>query len=1336
MNRITVLKILSFIVAITTLSFGQINVLESTQSVVRLQWDIVRVDTIIQNNGTQQSVVLSFKGQNTVVGAPGDVSLPGYSLFAGVAAAGDVSVSIVPEQIVTMQLTASPVLMQQGKQTIHLVNPEFTSPWISQPVYEQIRGIRTAAMIIRPAVYDKNSGSLKVMTRGTITIQLPPGMQKNITTVKSEFETMASRLLCNYSVAKGWRQAVSGLKKKKNRETFPLDNKKVYHFTVGDGFTGFNEGTTNENGLMKIPGTVINTVFGAIPVSNVILYASVKGELPTDVPEIDNLPAGIVEIPLLRVDVNRDGMVGAGDYFIAYVTGVSDWSFDGSNYKMKIDRYDDQRHYWLTTGNGGASIKQFDTLLVADTVLTHFVQPSFWVKNMEMPGESEGGLDWIWHKLTNTSTLFSQQLTLPGLDTIFPGKIKMDFYNNNGNFQMTFGNIIDSVISSATDYDVTSWGDQKCSCEYFPSGDKSRCEIRSVMVNYYRKMEVPEDEALTIFSNADTGKFAYSISGLDNSLTYIVRIGLNDQIELIDTIRNFENGKYSWVDSGGKGARYIVCREQSLLPLPKHKEYVVGPGVTHSVHDLRNSSNSTGYLIITHHDFIAQAESLAVHKEKMGFLKPAVVDISDIYRLFSGGNLDPTVIRNFLVYVKNGGWENGADLDYVLLFGSGNYNIKMRNSSKISFLPPYYQNDQLLIEDYFTITKPYTVYPFPSCAIGRITCETAKEAASVVRKIREYEDPSLADYSSWRNRALFVADDDMQGDKDDPIISMTPHHVSSDVASDALNAMWGSLDLRKVFLYEYEWDSSRRKPGATRAIVNQINNGVGFVNYFGHGSYYLWADEEAMNISDLGKLFNRKQYPLVSSFSCSVGKFDQPGSECFSSAIVKLDNAGAIASISSARASYANSNEKLAVNFYSQIIDSTRQLRSIGAMFTKAKIENLNESNRTYVLMGDPSLSLVQSVRKVEIGISDSKDSSISEIKSMQLVKVAGKVLSSSGIIDNEYGSSSKPAYVQIGLFNPPDSASRKDGGTRKMNYLLPGNPIFLGSTKVTNGQFEQTILIPKKVTFNKPDVKLIAFSWKQGSNDCGSGFRKGYTFQGSADALINDTTGPAVSIEMYSDSSYASSNESEKNMVLNLSLYDPSGVDIIGTDPDEGLTIEIPGVLAKRSINSNFQFREGDFKNGTAIVEIPVPKVKDAKNTLIVTSRDLLGNLSVTTFPVDFSKIAVDNNEVEPNLDDAFNFPNPVRLGMSTRFFFYKSEVNERFIPEHYRFVVKIYTLNGKLIKIFKDAHNGITWDCRDQRGRNLSPDVYLYQVTAYSSLKKKTVKSKIGKVVIHPPK
>lgn len=1334
MNCFGCFRAISGIFLLFATTFAQIRVEESSASRLKLSWEIEKIDTVVIRSGGEKAVVLSFKGQNAVIGADGEVALPAYSLFAGVPPQGDVEISVTAEEVTGMELSGPPLIQEKRGRAFDLKQPEFVSPWISKPIYEQMRGIRTVSLLVRPVVYDPTTNELKVMKRGTITIQFPPAVRQNSIAGKSEFEDMVAELLCNYPVAKGWRSVPSRLKKRKTGSVFPLDNAKVYHFKVGDGYGGFNEGSTLENGLMKIPGKTIDSIFGVVPVSNVKLYASVKGELDAGVPSVESLPFGIVEVPLLRVDSNRDGIVDAGDYFVAFVTGTSDWKFEGE-YEMAINRYDDYRNYWLTTGASGLSMGRFYGDLPSDTVLHHFVQPAFFVKGVDVPNGTEGGLDWIWYAMTRSSPNFSEQLLLPGIDTLFSGTLQCNFNTSYSFLRMRFGDINESSANNMV-YRVTSWGDKKLRCELSAADDKGRCEMKSITVNYQRKLEVPDSGNLIVFSSIDTGNFTYTINKLDGELVYLIRVTAEDHVELIDTVRTTSSGTYSWTDSGMTGARYIVSRQKNLLPLPAHKGYQNAASVAHSIHDLRNVSNSTGYLIITHRDFIAQAESLAVHKEKMGFTRPAVVDVTDIYRLFSGGNIDPTAIRNFILYVKNQPWVNGENLDYVLLLGNAHYDFKQRKAVWPSFIPAYYKGGEVPVDDYFTITD--TVYSSkPSCAIGRITCETKEQAMAVVKKIREFEDPDIADFGAWRNRALFVADDDMQhGGEDDPIIGMTPHHVSSDYASDALSSVWESLDLRKVFLYEYPWDAAERKPAATRAILNQINDGVFFVNYFGHGSYYIWADEEALNLSDFGKLYNRKQYPLVSSFSCSVGKFDHPGVECLSGGLVKLENAGAIASISATRASYAYTNEKLAVNFYSQLMDSTRLIKSIGAMFVKAKIASSSEANRTYIILGDPSIRIVNSARDVELEITDQKDSVLTEVKSMQLVKVKGRVLSGQGVTDEGYGAGRKPAYVQIGFFNPDDSVSRKDGGTRPMQYVLPGNPVFLGKTMVSNGRFEQTVLVPKKVSFNEPGVRLTAYSWVEGENDCGNGYRSDYIFNGSADAITNDTTGPAVSVQMYVDTSSAYVDSKDQIMVVQLSIYDPSGVDVMGTDPDDGLTMEIPGVILKRSINSNFQFKEGDFKSGTALVEIPVPSLSVQSNTLIITSRDLLGNLSVTKFPVDFTALKVAGNELSPNLDNVFNFPNPVQLGKTTRFFFYRSEVNERYIPANYRFVVKIYTLSGKLVKVFKDASNGVVWDCRDQRGRLLSPDVYLYQIQAYSPQKKKMIKSKIGKLVIHPPK
>jgi hypothetical protein len=1317
-------------------SFTQIKVIESTQSMVRLIWEIGGIDTAILGSGEQQSVMLSFKGQNTVVGSIGDVLLPGYSLFTGIPPAGEVEVSVVAEQVSSMKLVATPYVNKNGN-PVSRQSFEFLSPWSSQPVYDCIRGIRTAAFIIRPAVYDYDTRELRIMTRGIITIKLPPGVQRSTIAGTSEFETILSQLLCNYPVATGWRTVPGALKKKKSSVAFPLDNIKVYHFRVGDGCKNeFNEVTTLENGLMKIPGSAIIDAFGVIPVSTVKLYASVKGELSYSVPDVDKIPDGVIEIPLLRVvGSNNGGMVDSDDFFIAYVTGASDWTYENGDFKMNVDRFDDYRNYWLTTGNDGSSMKRWTGKERPDTVIHHFVQPCYFKQSNHIPKESEGGLKRIWVSLTNGNTGFSKPLDLSGIDTTLPGNLRINYeIENFGSLKLKFGNIDEDSVNNNYQYAISSWSDQKVDWTFFAQTDSSYCEIHDMAINYFRKMDVPDHGSLTIFSMPEKLNYAYTISGIDNHLVYIVRVSESNEIELIDTVRGSSDNTFTWVDSGMSGARFIVCREDNLLPFPSHEEYRKSAVVKHSVHDLRNVSNQTDYLIITDSAFAVQAETLAVHKVKMGFTNPVVVDVRDIYRLFSGGDLDPAAIRNFVQYAKNR-WVNGFNLDYVLLMGAGNYDYKQKIKSIPVHIPIYYNDNDELLDDYFSVTDPYITNPSPSCAIGRISCQSAREAAVMVQKIREYEDPELADFSAWRNRALFVADDDKQGDIDDPVRPL--HNISSDSASQALNKKWVSLDLRKVFLYEYEWDSSRRKPGATRAIVNQINNGAGIVNYFGHGAYYLWADEEALNISDLGKLYNKKQYPVISSFSCSVGKFDQPGAECLAGALVKLEGAGAIVSIASSRTSTGPQNTQFAFNFYNQLISSNNQMQSIGVMIVQGKILAMDPgNNRRYVVLGDPSIRLVQSIRKISIDIVNTADSSLSEIKSMQLVKIKGNILNSSGIIDNEYGNDVKPAFVQIGLFNPDDSTSRKDRGESDRRYVLPGSPVFHGKTKVIHGQFEQAVLIPRNVVFNKTGVKLTAYSWCEGKNDCGSGYRTGFVFKGSADGVANDTTGPAVSIQHYEMKNDQTAYSSCKILSLQLTLYDPNGVDLIGTGPDEGLALEIPGLLAKRSISNNFQFKEGDFKSGTAALEIPLQMVTDDRYELVVTSRDLMGNLSVTTFPLDLKKNSISEIQQDPDLDHTFNFPNPVSLGSTTRFFFSGSEANQRIIPYHYRFIIKIYTLNGKLIRVYKDARNGELWDCRDQRGTLLSPDTYLYQVQAFSLLKKKTIKGKIEKIVIHPPR
>lgn len=196
------------------------------------------------------------------------------------------------------------------------------------------------------------------------------------------------------------------------------------------------------------------------------------------------------------------------------------------------------------------------------------------------------------------------------------------------------------------------------------------------------------------------------------------------------------------------------------------------------------------------------------------------------------------------------------------------------------------------------------------------------------------------------------------------------------------------------------------------------------------------------------------------------------------------------------------------------------------------------------------------------------------------------------------------------------------------------------------------------------------------------------------------------------------------------IDAFDENGIDVSGVGPDEGLLVEVEGVMAKQNINHKFQFKKGDFRQGSATVTFNENSIKPGSYQMDISARDLLGNLSKKTFTLEITPTT------ELKLDHVFNFPNPMKMGSGTRFYFYPSNTAQIYNAMPVRIFVKIYTLGGKLLCVRKDAENGWLFDGRDQVGNLLTPGIYLYQVTAISEGMQKTVKSGIKKLVIYPPR
>ena len=292
---------------------------------------------------------------------------------------------------------------------------------------------------------------------------------------------------------------------------------------------------------------------------------------------------------------------------------------------------------------------------------------------------------------------------------------------------------------------------------------------------------------------------------------------------------------------------------------------------------------------------------------------------------------------------------------------------------------------------------------------------------------------------------------------------------------------------------------------------------------------------------------------------------------------------------------------------------------------------------------------------------------------------------------------------------------------------------------------------VPRNLAFNTPYARLITYAWE--GPRLAIGVCDSLLFSGTDTSFSasRDTTGPTIRIRPMYDNPLMKQNPatftdhltSTLPLKAEVLLNDPSGINVTGTGPDEGLTMEVPGFLARSNINSKFQFTNGDYRQGSAIISFDKNSLKSGSYTLCITAQDLFGNVSKTAFALNIA----DSANLPP-LDHVFNAPNPMRMGQTTRFFF-SPAITTAYDPNYLQPVVftagiKIYSLSGRLLYIKNNLQNGDSWDGKDQTGYPLPPDVYLYQIavtypngTSVSQISSsQTVKSKVQKLVIYPPK
>ena len=246
-------------------------------------------------------------------------------------------------------------------------------------------------------------------------------------------------------------------------------------------------------------------------------------------------------------------------------------------------------------------------------------------------------------------------------------------------------------------------------------------------------------------------------------------------------------------------------------------------------------------------------------------------------------------------------------------------------------------------DDYLGILTPLDQI---SIAVGRLPVQSVQQAEEIVQKLIYYannEEP----YGSWRNEFCLVADDE-------------DGNLHLDLAEDIAEMAEVSakdFNLTKLYLDAFEQvtiGDSSFYPEVNEALTLKINQGVGILNYIGHGSYGGLAHERILTFEDMSNWSNFR-FPVFVAATGDLARFDDPEIYLWQNNILLLPDKGMIAVISPGRLTYAGANAALQQNIYQVWFENPH--KTLGEILFLAKIiTSAQENTRKHILLGDPSM--------------------------------------------------------------------------------------------------------------------------------------------------------------------------------------------------------------------------------------------------------------------------------------------------------------------------------------------------------------------------------------------
>jgi hypothetical protein len=975
------------------------------------------------------------------------------------------------------------------------------------------------------------------------------------------------------------------------------------------------------------------------------IYGRVGGMLPQPnaTPRADDL----VELSIF-VNGEADGILHKGDYILFYGEGPDRVKYipEKTIFAYESNLYSTQNFYFVTSGNApGKRLTTSPNLGTGSAVVNTFEDYAY--HELDTYNELHSGREWFGERfdLTTSYTFDIEAEGIINNSTIkWVSDVMAQSYTGSS-FKLSFNNsdVAQQTVTSIPNAQYGVKGMHKRDTITFIAANISSGKnqvtynytraatglstgfLDFFLLTFKRALALYHDQ--TIFRSSESLQQGVTTFQISNASAQVLIWDITDPYQPLVQEHTLDGTQARFSTETSSLKEFIVFN--SNVTAPK----LVARIDNQNLHAIAVPN----LLIITHPDFLKEAQRLASYRATHNQWITYVATTDEVYHEFSSGRADVTAIRDFIKYLYNKG---SNTLQAVLLFGRGSYDYKNRIQNNTNFVPVYESRNSLspletyASDDYYGFLEdnegnwgegsPAQNHTL-DIGVGRLPVKTLTEAKTVVDKIIAYE-ADKNKFGTWRKQITFVADD---GNTTDGFI--INHQLQANTLAENIEANDIGFNTRKIFLGTYEKSispSGETIPKAKDDILESFDRGSLIINYTGHGSEKVWADERVLTDNDILSLKN-KHYPFLVTATCEFGRNDDPVNISSAELSILQPNGGSIGLVTTARPVISNTNYALNQAFYQALFQKQAgYYLALGETFRRTKNNSTSGvGNRNFSLIGDPSMRLAMPVLNVTLDVLKTSTGS-DTLKALSTVMVQGTIDDQSGTVVTNFN-----GVLEATLFDKQTDFITIGKNDPAFTFKQWYNPLFRGKASVQNGTFSFQMMLPKNIAYQVGKGKLSLYAFDAAHDIDATGERNDFNIGGSEANPPGDNQPPQLVLYM-GDTTFVNGGFVNKNTTLLAFIKDDRGINISNYGIGNTMIAVLDNDQQTFVLNDYFSANQDDPTSGW--VDFPLKDLTPGKHKLTVKVWDVYNNPAQAT--IDF----VVTTSTRLAIESFGNYPNP----------------------------------------------------------------------------------------------